>query len=57
VKRLHLAIFIFVLAGSMAACGIDTDEVINDLNNQLEDEGEIYYDPSCDDENQDGWCD
>ena len=57
VKRLHTAIFAVVLAGSMTSCGLDTDEVINDLNNQLEDEGEIYYDPSCDDVDQDGWCD
>jgi len=57
VKRLRSAIFVFVLAGSMTSCGLDTDEVINDLNNQLEDEGEIYYDPSCEDADQDGWCD
>ena len=50
-------VLVFALAGSLTACGLDTDEIINDLNNQLEDEGEIYYDPSCPDEDQDGWCD
>ena len=56
-KRLRLAFFVVVLAGSMTSCGLDTDGFINDLNNELEDEGEIYYDPNCDDEDQDGWCD
>ncbi len=57
VKRLRSAFFVVVLAGSMTSCGLDTDGFINDLNNELEDEGEIYYDPNCDDEDQDGWCD
>ncbi len=56
-KRTRLAILVFALVGSMAACGLDTDEIINDFNNQFEDEGEIYYDPTCADEDQDGWCD
>jgi hypothetical protein len=57
VKTFRLAVIVFALAGSLSACGIDTDEVINDINNQLEDDGEIYYDPTCADEDQDGWCD
>jgi hypothetical protein len=56
-KTVRLAVIFFALAGSLSACGIDTDEVINDINNQLEDDGEIYYDPTCADEDQDGWCD
>lgn len=56
-KQFRLAVIAFAVAGSLSACGIDTDEVINDLNNQFEDEGEIYYDPTCPDEDQDGWCD
>lgn len=56
-KQFRLAAIAFAVAGSLSACGIDTDEVINDLNNQFEDEGEIYYDPTCPDEDQDGWCD
>jgi hypothetical protein len=47
-----------VLATAMlASCGIDSDQFINDFNNQMEDEGEIYYDPDCLDSDGDGWCD
>ena len=47
-----------LLVGAMVtSCGFDSDQFINDLNNQLEDEGEIYYDPNCLDSDGDGWCD
>lgn len=39
------------------SCGFDTDGFINDMNDQFEDEGEIYYDPNCSDSDGDGWCD
>jgi len=35
------SILIIALAGSMTSCGLGTVEVINDLNIQLKDEGEI----------------
>jgi len=41
----------------LAGCGLDTDKLINDFNDQFEDEGEIYYDPNCLDSDGDGWCD
>jgi len=41
----------------LAGCGLDTDNLINDFNDQFEDEGEIYYDPNCLDSDGDGWCD
>lgn len=47
-----------LLIGAMvSSCGFDTDQFINDINDQLEDEGEIYYDPNCLDSDGDGWCD
>ena len=51
VKPLRLVIVVFALAGSLTACSFE------DLNNQFEDDGEIYWDPNCADEDQDGWCD
>lgn len=41
----------------MTSCGFDTDQFINDLNDELENQGEIYYDPNCLDDDNDGWCD
>lgn len=46
-----------VLVGSLASCGVDTGQIIDDMNDQLEDDGEIYYDPNCADDDGDGWCD
>ena len=56
--RVRLRVSLVVLAvGGLASCGLDTDQLINDFNDQMEDEGEIYYDPNCADEDGDGWCD
>jgi hypothetical protein len=44
-------------AATLVSCGFDSDQFINDFNNQMEDEGEIYYDPDCLDSDGDGWCD
>jgi hypothetical protein len=41
-----------VAAASLTSCGID--QLIND---EYEDDGEIYYDPFCADDDGDGWCD
>lgn len=46
-----------VLVGSLASCGVDTGQIIDEMNDQLEDDGEIYYDPNCADDDGDGWCD
>ena len=54
IVRLLAAVLIL---SSLASCGLDTDQLINDMNEQLENEGEIYYDPNCADEDGDGWCD
>jgi hypothetical protein len=53
-RTLLVALFDSVMVSS---CGIDTDQFINDMNDQFEDEGEIYYDPNCLDSDGDGWCD
>lgn len=50
-KPLRLVIVVFALAGSLTACSFE------DLNDQFEDDGEIYWDPNCADEDEDGWCD
>jgi hypothetical protein len=54
IRILLAAVFIGAMTSS---CGFDTDQFINDMNDQLEDEGEIYYDPNCPDSDGDGWCD
>lgn len=50
----HLArmLIAVVAAASLTSCGID--QLIND---EYEDDGEIYYDPFCADDDGDGWCD
>lgn len=54
IRTLLAALFIGAVVSS---CGFDTDQFINDMNDQYEDEGEIYYDPNCLDSDGDGWCD
>lgn len=39
------------------SCGLDSGQFIDDINDQFQDEGEIYYDPTCLDADGDGWCD
>jgi hypothetical protein len=51
------ATLVVAAVGSLTSYGLDTDQLINDLNNQLQDEGEIYFDPNCADDDGDGWCD
>jgi len=54
-KLLVASLIASVLA--LSACADTADKIISDISDQLEDDPGVYYDPSCADDDGDGWCD
>ena len=56
-RRVGQVIFCVVVALGVSSCGSESDQIIDDLNDIIQQQDGVYYDENCLDLDGDGWCD
>ena len=56
-RRVGQVIFCVVVALGVSSCGSESDQIIDDLNDIIQQQDNVYYDENCLDLDGDGWCD